>query len=233
MAKKRAACSRPSTAGSPPRRRPSKQSNRVVWLVGLGGAALAGLVLAAVVVLSSGGNATARSYSCGELLKSPADASPADGFAVTQMNSQHIAGGARVSYATCPPTSGRHYNAAGRGPLRPGFYGPDDAAVPGGWVHNLEHGYVLALYSCTDGSCPSADELASLRDFVARGPATTSAVACGYRSKVIAARFDDMTSPYALLVWNRAMLMDIFDTSSALAFAGRWVEQTATEPTAC
>lgn len=233
MAKKRAARPRTSTATPTAGRQSSRQSNRVIWLVGLGGAALVGVALVAVLILSNGGDANARSYSCGELLQSPADASMTDGFPVAQMNSEHVGAGARISYATCPPTSGRHYSAAGRGPLRPGYYGPSDAAVPGGWVHNLEHGYVVALYSCKDGSCPSAEELASLRDFVANGPATQSAAACSYRSKVIAARFDEMASPYALLVWNRAMLMDSFDTASALDFASRWIEQTATEPTAC
>ena len=233
MAKKRAARSRSPISAAPTRSRRRQDSNRTIWLAGLGVAALLGVVLVAAVVLSSGGNTTAQSYSCGELLTSPADASPADGFAVAQLGSGHVGAGARIDYATCPPTSGGHYSAAGRGPLRPGFYGPSDAAVPGGWVHNLEHGYVVALYRCVDGTCPSTDALASLRDFVASGPATSSAGACGYRSKVIAARFDDMTSPYAVLVWNRALLMDGFETSRALGFASRWIEQTATEPTAC
>lgn len=79
--------------------------------------------------------------------------------------------------------SGDHYAAQGAGPIRPGFYGPDSAAAPGGWVHNLEHGYVVVLYRGSDGV--PEDTLAALRRFADAAPQTESAAACGYSSKIV------------------------------------------------
>jgi len=179
------------------------------------------------------GSATARDYSCAELLTPPPGASAANGFATESLGSQHVTVGTTIRYGFCPPTSGGHYSAQGAGPLRPGFYGPDADAGPGGWVHNLEHGFVVALYSCGNGACPSEAELAALRSFAANGPPTQSAAACGYRSKVLVARFDDLSTPYALVAWDRALLLDTFDPGVARDFASRSIEATAPEPNAC
>ena len=194
------------------------------------GVAVVGIVGFVGLAFLSG--ATARAYSCDELLTPPADAS-SDGFTTDSLGSQHVGAGTKIRYGFCPPTSGSHYNAAGVGPLRPAFYGPDADAGPGGWVHNLEHGYVVALYRCADGTCPSEADLASLREFAANGPPTQSAAACGYRSKVLVARFDEMATPYALLAWERALLLDGFDATVARDFASRSIEATAPEPAAC
>ena len=62
----------------------------------------------------------------------------------------------------CPPASGKHINKGnGFGPLVPKVYGPDDQSSPNGWVHNLEHGGLVLLYSCEKGACDEAG-LASL-----------------------------------------------------------------------
>jgi hypothetical protein len=137
----------------------------------------------------------------------------------------HVEVGSKIDYVACPPSSGRHYIAAGIAPLRPDFYGPDARIGPGNWVHNLEHGYVVALYRCQDGRCPSNDVLSSLRQFVLNGPSTASATACGYQSKVLAARFDDMSTPFALVTWDHVLLLDTFDPAIGLQFAQRWIEQ--------
>ena len=199
-----------------------------IILVGLAVVGLIGVLGIAFI-----GSATARDYSCAELLTPPPGASATDGFATASLGRQHVAVGTKIRYDFCPPTSGNHYNAAGAGPLRPGFYGPDAAAGPGGWVHNLEHGYVVALYRCVNGSCPTDAEQAALRSFAANGPPTQSAAACGYRSKLIVARFDDMTVPYALLAWDRALLLDSFDEADARDFASRAIDATGPEPNAC
>lgn len=198
-------------------------------------------LLAAVVVIGAVGvvglafasSLSARNYSCAEQLTAPPDSSPTDGFTTRSLGQTHVGVGTKINYAFCPPTSGSHYNAAGVGPLRPGFYGPDDKAGPGGWVHNLEHGFVVALYRCADGACPSEASLATLRDFAANGPPTQSAAACGYRSKVLVARFDEMATPFALLAWDRALLLDSFDATTARRFATAAIEATAPEPNAC
>lgn len=102
-----------------------------------------------------------------------------------------------------------------------------------GFGDNLEHGYVVALYRCDGGSCPSEADLIALRSFADNGPPSASATACGYRSKVVVARFDEMAAPFAVLAWDRALLLDTFDPSVAGDFAGRWIEATAPEPNAC
>lgn len=50
-------------------------------------------------------------------------------------------------YSTNPPTSGPHYNAAGLGPVRAGFYEEATEAPPEGVVHNLEHGQIVIYYN--------------------------------------------------------------------------------------
>jgi len=199
-----------------------------VLLVGLAAVGFAGLIGLAVV-----SSLTAPDYSCAELLTPPPGTSGADGFATESLGRGHVAAGTTISYGFCPPTSGSHYNAAGVGPLRPGFYGPNTGAGPGGWVHNLEHGYVVALYRCADEACPSEADMAALGAFAANGPPSQSAAACGYGSKVLVARFDEMATPYALLAWDRALLLDAFDAAVARLFASRSIEATALEPNAC
>ena len=234
MARRRRA-SRPPVmpaAGRPRRRGHEPERRRLPLLrVVIVGVAVIGVV--AFVGLAFFSSATARAFSCAELLTAPPDASTTDGFTTESLGQAHVAVGTKISYGFCPPTSGGHYNAAGAGPLRPGFYGPDADAGPGGWVHNLEHGYVVALYRCADGVCPSEVDLAALRSFAVNGPPTQSATACGYRSKILVARFDELSTPYALLAWDRALLLNEFDETVARDFAGRAIEATAPEPNAC
>ena len=199
------------------------------------------MVLALLAVIGAVGfvglaflnSATAEAYSCGELLQPRTEDPGSEGAPVENQGSSHVAPGTEIRYASCPPTSGSHYNARGAGPLAPSFYGPDDDAGPGGWVHNLEHGYVVALYRCEGGACPSEDDLQSLRSFAANGPPTQTAAECGYRSKVVVARFDQMATPFAVLAWDRALLLDSLDSARVEAFAQRAIDATAPEPNAC
>ena len=149
---------------------------------------------------------------------------------------EHVRKGARtLDYAYCPPTSGMHYNAAGQGPLRRAMYegGPTD---PGGWIHNLEHGYVVAAYSCgPDGNaCPSDEEMAALKRFFDETPTNEAAAACQIPNKLLVVRFDDMSTRFALLAWDRALLVDTFDVEQAKAFAQQFVNgRAAPEPNVC
>lgn len=201
----------------------------VAGLAILGGAAIIGFVFWSGL---SGGTA-AGNYRCVTLLTAPADADGDAGFATESLGAQHVAPGTTISYGFCPPTSGPHYNVRGAGPLPPRFYGPNDNAGPGGWVHNLEHGFVVVLYRCADGACPEDSDLAALREFAATGQPTLSAATCGYRSKVLVARFDQMSTPFAVVAWDRALLLDGFDPAAARAFAERWIDTNAPEPNGC
>ncbi len=195
------------------------------------------LAVAAVAVvgfaLLSGGGQGVGSYTCAQLQQPQQGASAANPIVTPNLGNRHVATGSNVDYPVCPPASGPHYNARGVAPLAPGFYTAEAGFGPGSWVHNLEHGFAVVLYRCVDGTCPSSDELNEIRSFVLNGPSTPSAVACGYQSKVLAARFDDMATPFALLAWDRLLLLDEFDPAVAQDFAQRWIETTGPERNAC
>lgn len=60
------------------------------------------------------------------------------------LTSTHINPPETENFNTNPPTSGRHYNAAGVGPITTGIH---RAAVQyEGSVHNLEHGHIVIYY---------------------------------------------------------------------------------------
>ncbi len=157
---------------------------------------------------------------------SPApEPTPRLGFTTGDLGVQHVPHPQPITYGFCPPTSGAHYSGAGVGPIRPAFYPPTEERAPGGWVHNLEHGYVVALYSCPDGECPTDAELNQLRRFTEEAPLSRVAPSCP--SKVLAARFDEMQTQFAMVAWGRALLMDEFDLDTALTFAEQWIDHEA------
>jgi hypothetical protein len=193
-------------------------------------------IVAAVVVIAGIGvvvgglfAGSGSAYSCGSELQPVAGLSVANPIVTPQQGFNHVPAGTKIDYASCPPASGPHYSQVGVAPVPPRFYEPDAAIGPGSWVHNLEHGYAVALYRCTDGTCPSDADLQALRAFVQEGPVTASSTACGYRSKVLAVRFDDMATPYALVAWQRVLLLESFDKATALDFARTWIDKTARE----
>ena len=195
------------------------------------------VVVAAVAILAfallSGGGPSGTSYTCEERLQPQPGASVANPIVTPNLGNNHVRTGSSIDYPVCPPASGPHYNERGVAPIPPRFYAADARVGPANWIHNLEHGFVVALYRCVDGVCPSDDELSELRSFVLNGPSTPSAAACGYQSKVLAARFDELSTPFALLAWDRVLLLDEFDGAVAQDFARRWIETTAREPNAC
>lgn len=225
MSKRRRARPAPVTPTSPRpggRRPPAAPSRRLsVRLLLIGGGIAAAVLLGGFVFL---GAATQRTYACDTRL---APTSVPDGEATRDLGNRHVAVGTALEYAYCPPASGNHFAARGAGPIPAGFYPPSSEESPGGWIHNLEHGYVVALYSCGAGgsACPSTAELEVLQRFQASGPPTPGAQACGIPSKVLTARFDSMSARFALLAWNRVTLLDAFDPAAARTFATRWIDQ--------
>ena len=216
----------PRRAGRRPPAAPARRISPRLLLIG-GGVAAAVLLVAFVFL----GAATERAYACESRL---APTSGADGEATRDLGNRHVAVGAALEYAYCPPASGNHFNERGRGPIPARFYPPSSEVSPGGWIHNLEHGYVVVLYSCGDdgSACPNEGELEALRTFQSNAPATPGAQACGIPSKVLTARFDSLDARFALLAWNRVALSDSFDPASAASFAARWIDQ-APEAGAC
>lgn len=220
-------------AGRRPQRRTYQRSffERYRSLI-VGGGILGGLLLfGAFVFLGSTGTA----YACEQQIDPVAVASPGPsgtpqlGQVIPDMGIVHVNPGTQARYTSCPPASGAHYNIAGRGPIAPRFYGPDSNAEPQGWVHNLEHGGYVILYSCAGaGGCNQAD-LDRLRALASNFPASPICnIAGGVISPVIA-RFDTMKARYAGLVWNRGILQDALNVDELLAFFQQWGERNAPE----
>jgi hypothetical protein len=186
----------------------------------------------AVFVFTS---ASAASYECSVEFAAPPTASPGPdasepGYVQEYMGNGHANPGSKVTYTYCPPASGSHYNSSGRGPITPRVYGPNDRLVPQGWIHNLEHGSLVVLYRGRDGD-PGLTEgtQEALRAFAASAP---NSPVCGYAPDqyLIAARFDDMATPFAALVWGRLLPLETLDTESILSFWATNGEQVATMP---
>lgn len=212
-------------------RKPFLERNRGRLLWGVAGIAVA--LLAAMAFM----NATSPAYACGTewqpaVTPSPAPgATPRLGYIQDDFGREHVTLGSVVRYAICPPTSGKHYNVQGEGPIRPGVYGPDDGALPQGWIHSLEHGAIVVLYRCTDGDtgCSEGDQQA-FREFNATFPNSPICnIPAGNTSPVIA-RFDQMAWPYAALVWGQVLPLETFDAQLVRDFFAQQGDRSNPEP---
>lgn len=197
-------------------------------------AALAGVVLISVFVFFS---ASSPAYACStewvpNPTPSPALGAPANpGFVQPDMGRTHVALDEKVTYTYCPPASGSHYNASASGPIQPRFYGPSDRALPEGWIHNLEHGAMVILYRGRDGDpgVSSTGQAALKALFDAFPVSPVCGIAAGTSTGPVIARFDDMATPYAALVWGRVLPLDQLDTAQILDYWQLWGERTNPE----
>ncbi len=197
-------------------------------------------VVGAVVLISAFvfASAAAPAYACTRVwtpspTASPsAGASPNPGYVQPDMGNKHLGNGEKVTYTYCPPASGPHYNASGIGPIAPRLYGPGDRALPEGWVHNLEHGAMVILYRGRDGDPgPSPETQAALSGlFDDFPPSPICGIQPGTSQGPVIARFDDMDTPFAALVWGRVLPLNELDTAQILEFWQLWGERTNPEP---
>ena len=196
----------------------------------LGAAVVAALVVVSGFVLTS---AASPAFACSSQFQPPASADPSNtGALEDDMGRTHVDVGTSVTYPLCPPASGNHYNSPGEGPIQPRLYGPNEATVPQGWVHNLEHGGLVVLYRCTassDTGCSDSTQTA-MQTFVQSFPASpVCGIPAGQISPVVT-RFDQMPKPYAALVWGRVLYLDSFDTKAILSYFEQEGERTNPEP---
>jgi hypothetical protein len=175
-------------------------------------------------------SAAAPAYACSSIDSVQPQASGELGQVQPDMGNAHINPGDKVTYAVCPPASGKHINKSGYGPLQPKVYGPDDQSVPNGWVHNLEHGGLVLLYSCDKGACDDA-EIAKLQAFSSGFP--NSAI-CNLQPGIVGpviARFEQMPTRYAALIWDRVLYLDTLDSQEIYDFFTRYGERVADDGT--
>jgi len=139
----------------------------------------------------------------------------------------HVPADQAIRYLECPPTSGPHHG----NPARRGYYAPDQNLSVPAWVHSLEHGMIAVLYSCgeTANSCPDQATREALRQLADTAPQTDVAAQCQIKNKIIVARFDQMSTRFAAVGWDRALLSDTFDPATFLTFYQQWVDNSPTD----
>lgn len=187
-------------------------------------ASLAGIVLISAFVFVS---ASQPAFACSTIWSpaptaSPAaGATPALGYVQPIMGSQHVGPDLKVTYTYCAPASGQHINKPPQGPIPARVYGPDDKVIPQGWIHNLEHGGVVILYR-GDSAGATPEGQAKFRVYHENFPPIPN---CG----PVIARFDQMSTPFQVLLWGRVLLMDSFDEELTTRFYFQWAGLTNPE----
>lgn len=193
---------------------------------------VAAVALAGIGIFSAASTSAFECSNIWEPTATPAPgagASPQPGYVQDDMGAGHVAVGTPITYTYCAPASGRHYNAAGSGPIQPRVYGPEDEVLPQGWLHNLEHGALVLLYTGESAGATTEGQ-AALQALYDRFPPSP---VCGFQPGTsvgpLFARFDQMASPFAALVWGRVLPMDELDPEAVLAFDQTFGERTNPE----
>jgi hypothetical protein len=127
------------------------------------------------------------------------------GRAVPDEGSSHVRIGTPVERLHRPPASGPHYPIL----LPRGVYPTEQDE--GLWVHNLEHGYIVLLYSCPT-ACPEL--LAQLQGFYDRAPTSAE---YGYQ-KLLVLPYSGLTGRLAIVAWNRIDELEQYDEQRLLRF---------------
>ena len=122
------------------RKKAHRRRNLITTAVAL---LVAGGVVAAIAAQKSAKEAELKNYGVAENQANCGDVEEQE----IQAPDHIEVGSAHEPYLTNPPTSGPHYNSAGLGPVRPGFYEDPNEAPPEGVVHNLEHGFIVIYYN--------------------------------------------------------------------------------------
>ena len=125
---------------------------------------------------------------------------------------QHVAEGSEVEHKANPPASGDHYPVWSR-------YGVFEEPVnPGYWVHNLEHGAIVLLYTCTD-------DCEQVRADINGVYASLPDGAFG-EVKLLATPYDgDFGSRFMLIAWNWQEPFDEFDAGRIERFYREFLDR--------
>ena len=187
---------------------------------------VSGVIVAVIAVV--GGlifmQATQPAFACTTVWKpdptpAPApDSSPRLGYLQPDMGNTHVNVGKSVTYTYCPPASGNHMNIPGVAPISPPrIFKPDDKVIPQQWIHNLEHGGMVILYrGDSAGATPAG--LAAFQTFFDAFPTSPICGVPPHKVSPVIARFDQMATPFAALVWDRVLPMDTWDPALATQF---------------
>jgi len=104
-----------------------------------------------------------------------------------------------VDHGDTPPAGGDHDRCWAE-------WGVHQTAVPAhNWVHNLEHGGIVLLYNCADGCDDDVTALAEVAD-------STDGLSW------LMTPYGDMDSRFAVVAWERRMLLDCVDEAAISGF---------------
>ncbi len=133
------------------------------------------------------------------------------GQVVPDEGRQHVQAGTQVTYQHQPPTSGSHYSQAGIAPVAWQTIGTLQPEV---WIHNLEHGGVVVLYSCPSGCDDLQKQLTTYVNSIV--PAEPQ---YGEYKIIMSPYSDGMgTHKVALLAWDRIEFLDGYDQANITTF---------------
>jgi hypothetical protein len=184
------------------------------------GAVVVAVAVAAGTFLFAG--ATQAAYSCSLEWEASPTPSPAPGatnrlgYLQDNMGNSHSVSRPQ-KYLYCPPATGTHLNVVGQAPITPRVYAPDDTVGPMNWLHNLEHGGLVILYR-GDGAGATAAGQAAFQAFFDAFPAGPICETPPHQVSPVIARFDQMKTPFAALVWGRILPMETWDPALALEY---------------
>lgn len=121
----------------------------------------------------------------------------------------HVANDTPLTFRNDPPASGTHYFDW----MPYNVYA--EAASPGYWVHNLEHGAIVILYKCPAGQseCPEAQLVQQLRELHTTAPPGKYG-----EVKMVVTQYPRLRTQLAALAWNRILELQSFDREALLAF---------------
>lgn len=187
------------------RRAPSKynqplkadSNQRLLWY----GAAALGVVFLAVLAYAVYAAFTAQSGTTSVAL--PTGAVP--GTPVPNLAASHVTPGEpHLRYNSTPPTSGPHFPNWGD------WKRYDDPQPEEVWLHNLEHGGIVALYNCPQGC---ADLMNKLSDLYKTGPRSKYG-----NLKMLVSPYNKISNKLTLVAWNYYLPLDAYDDALVRGF---------------
>ena len=135
-----------------------------------------------------------------------------DRIRIADEGRKHVSEGSNPTYEANPPASGPHYPVWSRYGV---FREPVD---PGYWVHNLEHGAIVLLYSCSDNCDTVVAEIEDVYESLPNG-------AFGEIKLVATPYAGEFKGTFMLIAWTRQEPFEIFDAARVKKFYGDFVDQ--------
>jgi hypothetical protein len=152
-----------------------------------------------------------------------ADSGACIGTAVPDEGQTHIDPNTTFTYKSYPPASGPHYSLQGYAPVAWKTVAPDNQPlVEGQFIHNLEHGGIVILYNCPNGTdCTTLKN--KLQNYVQNlAPAEPQ---FNEVKLVLTPYSKGMQKKVALIAWDYIEFLDGYDQDAITKFYENHVDQ--------